>query len=110
MRGLWALHTCPDFGFAVDDPAGRGRRLHRRVGVVGDVILGLDFLVRARKSGSEVAVAAQDLAGLFGGRFHRRAVDLRIMSRVRAVVPGDLQRLAALDRRPGVVRNHRDAA
>ena len=31
--------------------------------VVRDVILGLDFLVRARKSGGEVAIAAQDLPG-----------------------------------------------
>ena len=109
MRGLRALHACPDFGLPVDDPAGRGRRLHRRMRVVRDIILGLKLLVRARISGGEVAVAAQDLARLFGGRLHRRAVGLRIISRVRAVVPLDLQRLAALDRSPGVVGDNRDS-
>ena len=62
MRGLRALHAGPDFGLAVDDAAGRGWRLHRRMRVVRDVVLGLDFLVRARISGGEVAIAAQDLA------------------------------------------------
>ncbi len=109
MRGLRALHACPDFGLAVDDPAGRGRRLHRRMRIVRDVILGLDFLVRAREGGGEVAVAAQDLPRLPGGRLHRRAVGLRIVGRMRAVVPRDLQRLAALDRSPGVVGDNRNS-
>ena len=78
--------------------------------VVRDVIFGLDFLVRARISGGEVAVAAQDLARLLGGRLHLRPVRLRIISRVRPVVPGDLQRLAPLDRSPGVVGDDCDSA
>ena len=77
--------------------------------VVRDVILGLDFLVRARKSGGEVAFAAQDLPGLPGGGLHRRAIGLRIVGRVRAVVPRDLQRLPTLDRSPGIVGDNGDS-
>ena len=77
--------------------------------VVRDVILGLDLLGRARKRSGEVAVAAQDLARLSGGRLQLRAIGLRVIGRVRAVVPGDLQRLAALDRRPGVVGDDRNS-
>ena len=110
MRGLRALHAGPNFGLAVDDPARRGRRLHRRMRVVRNVILGLDLLVGACVSRGEVAVAAHDLARLFGRRLHLRAIGLGVIGRVRPVVPGDLQRLAALDRRPGVVSDHRDAA
>ena len=109
MRGLRALHARPNFGLAVDDPAGRGRRLHRRMRIMGDVILGLDLLVRARKSGGEVAFAAHDLARPSGGRLHRRAEDLRIIGRVGAVVPCNLQRLAAPDRSPGVVGDNGDS-
>ena len=76
MRGLRALHAGPDFGLAVDDPAGRGWRLHRRVRVVRNVVLSLDFLVRAGVSRGEVAIAAQDGARLPRGRLHLRAVAL----------------------------------
>ena len=64
--------------------------------VMRNVVLGLDFLVRAGIRGGEVAVAAQDLARLFGGRLDLRAVGLRIISCMRTVVPRDLQRLASL--------------
>src|ERR1700722_3849156 len=103
MRSLRALYAGPHFGLAIDNPAGRGWRLHRRMRVVRNVVLGLDLLVRACESRGKVAVAAQDHARLPRRRFHLGAVGLGIVSPMRTVVPGDLQRVAALDRSPGVV-------
>src|SRR5580704_885746 len=79
MRSLRALYAGPHFGLAIDNPAGRGWRLHRRMRVVRDVVLGLDLLVRACVSRGEVAVAAQDGASLPRGRLHLRAVSLGIV-------------------------------
>ena len=78
--------------------------------IVRDVVLGLDFLVSGRIGRGEVAVAAQDLARLLGGRLHLRAVGLGIVSPVRTVIPCDLQRVPALYGGPGVVGDNRDSA
>ena len=44
LRGLGRLEAPPHLGLAPGDAHGRGRRLHGRVGQVGDVVLGLDLL------------------------------------------------------------------
>ena len=71
---------------ARDHPGGRGQRL------VG------------------VADVALDLAGLLDGGFELLAVGLGVVGLVGPVVPDDLERLAALERRPGVLGDHGDAA
>ena len=67
------------------------------------------FAAAAARRG-EVAVVAHDLARLARGLLQRRPVGDGVVARVRAVVPDDLQRVASLHRRPGVARDHGDAA
>ena len=111
VRGLRALHAGPDLRLAVGDARRRRRRLHRRMGEMRDVVFGLDLLGGAgeRRLRSRLRCARPE-PGLRAVASSVCAIGLRVVGRVGAVVPLDLQRLAALDRRPGVVGDHRDAA
>ena len=51
-------------------------------------------------------MVADQLAGAVGGRFHVLAVAVRCIARVRAGFPVELERLAAVHRRPGAGRDH----
>ncbi len=109
-RAVGALHRRPDLDLVAGDVDQRRRRLHRDMRHVRLVVLGADHLGRAGERGVGVALLADHLAGLGRGRRHLLVVLLAVVDAVRAVVPLDLQRLATLDRRPGVVGDHRDAA
>ena len=80
------------------------------MGDVGGVVLGRDHPGRRGQRFVGVADVALDLAGLSHRRFQLRPVGPGIMGPVRPVVPGDLERLAALQRRPGVPGDDGNAA
>ena len=86
------------------------RRLHRGVRSHRRVITRLDDLAALGELRVDVAVVAEDLAGLRDRCLQRLLVRLGRERRIRAVVPLDLQRPTALQHRPRVVANHRDAA
>ena len=111
-----ALHRVRHLQAAVDVQAvavlvdHRIQRLQRRMREVREAIGRFDGLRGLGELAGGIAALQRDLAVLFRQRFviaeHRvRRTRLRA-----AVVPGHLQRFAALDRGPGVVRHHRHAA
>ena len=97
-----ALHRRPDLPLAVAHARRRCRRLHGGVVEVGRVVLARDHLGGRGQRLVDVADVALDLAGLLDGGFELRPVGLGVVGLVRPVVPGDLERLAALERGPGV--------
>src|SRR6516164_9906123 len=74
------------------------------------VVFGDDGLGRLGERLVGVAFVAHHLARLARGFLQLRLVGGRIITCVRPVIPLDGQRLASLDRRPGVAGNHRDTA
>ena len=108
--GLGRLEAAPHLALAPGDADGRGGRLHGRVGEVRGVVLGLEAARGAGHGRVDVAVVAHDLPGLARGLLQRRLEGHRVVARVRAVVPRDLQRLPALHGGPGVAGDHPDAA
>jgi hypothetical protein len=86
------------------------RRLQRRMRQKRHVIRSLVDLAGAREYGVDVADVAHHFLRFLGGLEQRLLVGLRIVARVLARVPRDLQLLATLHRRPDVVGNHRHAA
>ncbi len=77
---------------------------------VRQVVFADDHLVGAFQRGLDVALLAHDQARLARGLFEFGPIGGRIVLAVGAVVPDDLQRVAPLDRRAGIARDHRDAA
>jgi hypothetical protein len=88
----------------------RHRRLHRRVRVMGDVVRGLDDLAALCEFGVDVAAAPCDLARLLHGCEQFLPIRRRVVRRVRAEVPLELQLFTALERCPRAVRDHGHAA
>src|SRR5207302_1780406 len=74
-----------------------------------NVVFGLKATRGARHGGIDVALVANHLARLPRQLLQHRLVGGGIVATVRAVLPLDLQRLPALDRRRGVLRDDRDA-
>ncbi len=86
-------------------------RFHRRVGQEGEAVVHLDDLGRVRECGLGVSMALGDGQALFSR--HRREFFShfrRAAGFCLAVVPGDVQKAARLDRRPGGVCQNRHAA
>ena len=75
-----------------------------------DIVVRREPLRRLAHGLVDVALGANRPARLARRIFQRRAEGIRIVGRVRPLVPRDLQRLAALHRSPGVGRDHGDAA
>ena len=75
---------------------------------MGQVVLGRDLVGRLglRQRLHHVALVAQHLGGAAGGGFQLGAVAGRVVGAVGAVVPRDLQGLAALHGGPGVGGHH----
>ncbi len=87
------------------------RRLHGGVREERHLVVGLDLFRGTGPGGFHVAIAAAFLNS-FVARHRRAAARFKIpggIRRPRSRRPLYLQRLAALHRRPGVVRHHRDA-
>ncbi len=106
---LRALEAAPDLALAAGHTRRGRRRLHRGLRQVRDVVVGLHRLGGAAHRGIDIAAVANHLARLVARGLHRAAVGGGIVSRVRAAVPVELERFAALHRRPGVVGDHRHA-
>ena len=110
-RRLRRLRAGPGLARAVDDAHQRRRRLHRRLGEMRNVVLGRDALCRLRPSRASTSPSLRTtLPGLRAASLSSRAIGVGGIDGVRAVVPGDLQLVAPLDRRPGVAGDHGDAA
>src|ERR1700722_12435502 len=105
-----ALHAGPSLALPVDDTDGCAWRLHRRVSTVRDVILRRHDLGGGRQRFLGIAVVAHDLARPPCGLLDLRLESRRIVGAVRSIIPGRIERLAPLDRRPGIARDDRDAA
>ena len=76
----------------------------------GQIIFADDHLVGALQRAFDVAFLAHDEAGLARGLLELGAVGDRVVFGIGAIVPDDLQRVAALDRRAGIARDHGHAA
>ena len=106
-RRLRRLHAGPGLALAVLDAHQRRRRLHRRLREVRDVVLRLDALCGLCHRAIHVALLAHDLARPARRALELGAVGVGRIGGVRAVVPDDLELVAALHRRPGVAWRRR---
>src|SRR5947208_2379572 len=109
MGGLRRLDAAPRLALTVHDARGRGGRLHGHMGEMRDVVFGVEATRGARHRGVDVSLVTDHLARLPRRRLERRLEGRGIVLAVRAVGPLDLERLAALDGRPGVAPDDRDA-
>ena len=109
-RAAGALHRRPDLRLVTLDVGDRHRRLHADMGKVRQIVFADDDLVGALQSSLGVAFLAHDEARLARGLLELLAIGDGVVFAVGAVVPGQLQRVAALDRRAGVARDHGNAA
>ena len=80
------------------------------MGKMRQIVLTHDDLVGALQGGFHVTLLAQHQAGLPCGCLQFGPVGDRFVFAVGAIVPDDLQGVAALDRRAGVARDHGYAA
>ena len=109
-RPARALQRCPYFPLAVAHAGRRCRRLHRCVRNVRRVVVRRNDLGGRFERGFGIADFTLHLAGLGDIVFQHLLVAVGRVGLVRPIVPGDLQRVAAFHRRPGVFRDHRDAS
>ena len=80
------------------------------MGEMRQVVFADDHLVGALQGRIDVALLAHDQAGFARGFLERGAIGPGVVACIGAVIPDDLQRVAPLDRRAGVARDHGDAA
>jgi hypothetical protein len=78
------------------------------MGKMRQIVLAHDHLVGTLQGGFHVAFLAHHEAGFACGFLELGAVGDRVVFAVGAVVPDDLQGVAALDRRAGVAPDHRN--
>ena len=107
---LRILGRGPHFAVTVGDDGERRRRLHGRVREVRHVVIGRHPPGRPTEGGIHVPFVADHLARPRRGRLELRAIRRRVVGAVRAVVPGDLELGASLNRRPGVPGHYGHAA
>ena len=104
------LVAAPDLEQSILQPRHRVERLHRGVGEVGELEARLDDLGRTGQGLVHVTILPGD--GRLGA-VRQLAIMVHQLGAAahlrRAQVPLDLERLAALDRRPHVLGDHRDA-
>ena len=110
LDGLRVLRAGPDDHSAVAVIGDSGRRLHGCVRQVRHVVFGLDDLAAFRELGLHVAQVADECRLVARGLLERLFVLRRVVGGVGTVFPLDLERLAALEGRPGVVGDNRDSA
>src|SRR5207302_3682884 len=82
---------------------------HGRVGQQWHVVVSLESLTALRERSAHISGTAHHLAWFVARLSQLVLIGAGVVSFVRAVIPGDIQFLAALKRRPRVIRNYRDA-
>ncbi len=110
LRALWILRRGPDCDFAVFIGRKRDHRLHRSVSQKGNVVVRLIYLATFGERRIRVTNITHYFARIVRGRSQFVLVRLRVVVFVWSVVPCDVQLLAALKCRPGVVGNYRNAS
>ena len=110
LRRLRILLRTPDGDLAVAEVRHCGGRLHRGVRQQRRVVRRLEYLAALGELGVDVADVPRHLTRLRHRRDQFLLEALGLEARVRAVRPLHLELLPTLHRRPGVVRNHRNAA
>ena len=106
----WALNRGPDFPLVASPSCCRRRWLHGRMRKVGRIVFGRDHLGGGVQRRVDVTLVAFEPPGLANIVLKHRFVGHGIERSIRPVVPDDLERVAALDRRPSGVGNHGDTA
>ncbi len=110
LHARLVLRRRPDVYAVGAHVRGAIHRLHRGVREERHFVHGLDALHRCRQRGDRVAVVSSDGA-ILGGALRKQAGDARAGDLGdRAFIPGDLQGVATLFRRPIAVADHGDAA
>jgi hypothetical protein len=109
-RAAGALHGSPDLDLAVGIIRRRDRRLHADMGEMRQIVFADHHLGGALEARLDVAGIAHDLARRPHRRLELLAVVGAVVVRVGAVIPHDLERVAALDRGAGVAGNDRHPA
>ncbi|MNO87266.1 hypothetical protein D3C76_786850 [compost metagenome] len=109
-RPLGRLNRRPDLAAPIGETGDSDHRLHRCVGQVRHIVSGLKRAIWIRDQVFDLAVFAHHFTGLERGGLQLFAVGDRVVAGVGAVVPFDFQRLAPLDRCPGVAGDHRHSA
>ncbi|MNX86491.1 hypothetical protein D3C86_1183770 [compost metagenome] len=107
---LRRLARPPGFAHAVLVAGDGDHWFHRRLRQVRQVVGGFQRTVGAAHDFVDVAGVAHHFAGLEGRSLQFLAVGDRVVAGIGAVIPLDFQCLTALDRRPGIVRHHGNAA
>ena len=93
-----------------DDVRDRVRHLHRRMGVIRDKIISRDVARGRGERVVDITLAAHDMTWLFRRRLELRSIDGRVVARIGSEIPGDLQLLPALLRRPRIGGDDGNAA
>ena len=100
----------PSCDLAVLELRHRDRRFHRSVRQMRDVVVGFDDLAALGEFGVDVAEFRDHLARLARGLLQLLLVFIGVVDAFGPWSQSDLQLLAALERSPGVVGDHRHAA
>src|SRR6266481_5703799 len=109
LYSLRILRRSPQRRLAVLELGESNHRLHRSVRQKRNIVVRLIDLSTFGERSIRITDIAHYFAGIVGGRSQFVLVCLRVVGFVWPVVPCDVQLLAALKRRPRVIRNHRDA-
>src|SRR6266571_809522 len=110
LHSLRILRRSPQRRLAVLELGESNHRLHRSVRQKRNIVVRLIDLSTFGERSIRITNIAHYFAGIVGGRSQFILVCVRVVGFVWSVVPCDVQLLAALKRRPGVIRNHRYAA
>ncbi len=93
-----------------NDIRDRRRHLHWCVCVIRYEIISRDVVCSGGDRVVDIALAAHDMTGLLRRRFQLRTIGDRVVARIGAKIPSDLEFLATLLCCPGVGCNDRNAA
>ena len=104
-RGTGILGAGPGVAAAILEDGKCGRRFHRCVRQVREVVVGGNARRGSAERAAGVALRAHDLARLARRLLQLRAELLGVVGPVGPVGPGDLELLPALHRRPGARRD-----
>ncbi len=110
LRPLGRLRRNPRFRAVGTNVHGAIHRFHASVRGERKLVGGFDFLRTGREGGVRIAIVAYDFSSLGGIREELFVKSRGRFLRCRAFLPFHCERIAALDRGPGIVRQHGDSA